>query len=42
VAVDDDAYRGRDEELDLESGSQHILRYGFIREQLRSGSVRLI
>jgi hypothetical protein len=42
VSIEDEAFRGRDEDLDLESGSQHILRYSSIRGQLRSGNVKLI
>ena len=42
VNIEDDAYRGRDEDLDLEPGSQHILRYSSVRNHLRSGAVKLI
>ena len=42
VSIEDEAYRGRDEDLDLEKGSQHILRYSSVRNELRNGTVKLI
>lgn len=42
VSIEDEAYRGRDEDLDLEKGSQHILRYASIRSELRNGTLKLV
>ena len=42
VYIQDDAGRGREEEYDMMAGSQHILSYKTISDQLRNGSVKLI
>ncbi|KAK8725337.1 hypothetical protein OTU49_010819 [Cherax quadricarinatus] len=42
VLIEDDTGEGRDEELDLQEGSQHLMRYKPISHLLHSGAVTLI
>lgn len=42
VFIEDEAGRGRDEEYDMEKGSQHILRYKSISHLVQSGALKLI
>ena len=42
VYIEDDTNQGRDEELELEEGSQHILRFKHIEHLIKNGTVSLI
>ena len=42
VVIEDEAERGRDEEYDLEAGSQHVLNYKCIASYLNRGDVKLV
>lgn len=42
LVIEDDADRGRDEEYDMEAGSQHILNFKAVSGLLRKGDVKLM
>lgn len=42
VLLEDAAMQDRDEEIEMEAGSQHILKYSAIEDLVREGAVRLI
>lgn len=42
VLVEDDTGDGRDEEVDLEEGSQYLMRYNTVKDLLHSGAVVFI
>ena len=42
VLLEDATMQDRDEEIEMEAGSQHILKYSAIEDLVREGAVRLI
>ncbi|CAL4062562.1 unnamed protein product, partial [Meganyctiphanes norvegica] len=41
VLIEDDTEEGRDEEVDLEEGSQHLMRYKSVNRLLQEGAITL-
>jgi GINS complex subunit 4 len=42
VLIEDPTLQGRDQEVDMDAGSQHILKYAAVEELVKEGAVRLI
>ena len=42
VFLEDLTGQGKDEDLDMDKGGQHVLRYRFVAEHIQSGALKLI